>query len=92
MVSASEVYEDWLFPVLRNDLAAAEIRIGVKEFNCVGASPPDDHPHVYLNMGDQDVILCSYCATRFRFDPRLKLDETVPPSCLYRNPLAAVGA
>jgi hypothetical protein len=38
---------------------------------CVGESPPQDHPHVYINMGEADTILCPYCATRFRFDPRL---------------------
>ena len=58
------------YPKFRNDRAVAEIRIGVREFNCIGVSPPLDHPHVYINMGEQDAILCPYCATRFRFDPR----------------------
>ncbi|HLZ67767.1 MAG TPA: zinc-finger domain-containing protein [Aliidongia sp.] len=59
------------YPKFQNDRAAAEIRIGVKEFHCVGMSPPHDHPHVYINMGDRDVILCPYCATPFRFDSQL---------------------
>ena len=42
----------------RNDRAAPEIRIGVREFKCIGVSPPLDHPHVYINMGEQDAILC----------------------------------
>jgi uncharacterized Zn-finger protein len=46
----------------------AEICIGVKEFMCIGESPPQDHPHVYINMGEANTILCLYCATRFRFD------------------------
>ena len=59
------------YPKFRNDNAVHEIRIGVKEFNCIGVSPPHDHPHVYLNMGKNDTILCPYCSTLFRFDPRL---------------------
>jgi uncharacterized Zn-finger protein len=55
-------------PEFRNDHGAAEIRIGARAFHCTGASPPQDHPHVYLDMGSRDAILCPYCATLFRFD------------------------
>jgi uncharacterized Zn-finger protein len=34
----------------RNDNGVPEIRIGVKEFKCIGVSPPQDHPHIYLDM------------------------------------------
>jgi len=74
------------YPKFRNDRAAAEIRIGVRELNCIGVSPPQDHPHVYINMGEQDVILCPYCATRFRFDPRLGPSEADPPDSLFVDP------
>jgi len=50
--------------------ASRRFRIGVKEFNCIGVSPPHDHPHIYLE-GNDDRILCPYCATLFRIDPRL---------------------
>jgi uncharacterized Zn-finger protein len=53
----------------RNDHGAPEIRIGLREFECIGAAPPHDHPHIYLDMGENDAILCPYCATLFRFDP-----------------------
>jgi hypothetical protein len=43
----------------------------VREFECIGESPPQDHPYVYINMGEADTILCPYCGTRFIFDPRL---------------------
>ena len=43
----------------RNDLGVPEIRIGVSEFKCIGISPPQDHPHVYINMGQADTILLS---------------------------------
>ena len=45
------------YPKFRNDDAVPEIRIGVKEFNCIGMSSPHDHPHVYLYMGETDTIL-----------------------------------
>ena len=57
------------------------------EFNCVGVSPPQDHPHVYLNMGSGKTILCPYCGTRFRFDPLLRPSEADPPDCVFTDPL-----
>ena len=74
------------YPKFRNDRAVAEIRIGVREFNCMGVSPPHDHPHVYINMGRQDAILCPDCGTRFRFDPRLGPSEADPPDSLFVDP------
>lgn len=67
----------------RNDRGIREIRIGVKEFKCIGESPPQDHPHIYINMGDADAILCPYCGTGFRFDPRLTPLDTEPPDSLF---------
>jgi uncharacterized Zn-finger protein len=69
----------------RNDRAFPEIRIGVKEFKCIGASPPHDHPHIYLDMGEQHAIICPYCATLFRFDPRLSPLEADPPDSLFHD-------
>src|SRR5271163_4220467 len=69
----------------RNDHGVAEIHIGVREFKCVGASPPQDHPHVYINMGDADMILCPYCWTRFRFDPRLGPLEAEPLDSVFAD-------
>jgi uncharacterized Zn-finger protein len=75
-------------PKFQNDGAAAEIRIGAREFNCIGVSPPHDHPHVYINMGKEDSILCPYCATRYRYDPRLGPFEADPHDSLF---VEAVG-
>jgi DNA replication protein DnaC len=55
------------YPKFKNDRGVPEICIGVKEFMRIGESPPQDHPHVYINMGEADTILCPYCATRFGF-------------------------
>ena len=46
-------------PHFHNQPGVAQIRIGAKEFMCIGALPPFDHPHVYLDMG---------AGSRFAFD------------------------
>src|ERR1700724_2532958 len=67
----------------RNDRGVSEMCIGVREFECIGVSPPQDHPHIYINMGEADTILCSYCGTRFRFDPRLTPLDADPPDSFF---------
>ena len=74
------------YPKFRNDRAEPLVRIGAKQFKCIGVSPPDDHPHVYLDMGDGGALICTYCATHYVFDPGLKPDEAFPPECAYRDP------
>lgn len=71
-------------PHFQNNLGVPSIDIGVKEFQCVGASPPFDHPHVYLDMGDDLEIVCPYCSTHYRFDAALGGDETRPAGCYHR--------
>ncbi len=66
------------YPKFKNDRGLKEIRIGAKEFECTGVSAPHDHPHVYLDIGDRDAILCPYCATLYRFDPTLQPWEADP--------------
>jgi uncharacterized Zn-finger protein len=73
-----------VYPKFTNDHGVPEIRIGVKAFKCIGASPPHDHPHIYLEIGEQDTsMLCPYCATRFRFDPGLDPSEADPPDSVF---------
>jgi uncharacterized Zn-finger protein len=69
----------------RNDRGVPEICIGVREFECIGETSPQDHPHIYINMGEADTILCPYCGTRFRFDPRLTASEAEPPDSLFAD-------
>lgn len=72
-------------PHFQNDAGHEAIDIGVKEFMCVGANPPFDHPHIYIDMGADDEKVCSYCSTLYRYDPSLKADETRPAGCFYRD-------
>ncbi|MEM1378173.1 MAG: zinc-finger domain-containing protein [Pseudomonadota bacterium] len=70
-------------PHFTNDAGHARIEIGVKEFMCVGAKPPFDHPHVFLDMGDGDEIVCPYCSTLYVYNSELGPTETIPAGCLY---------
>jgi uncharacterized Zn-finger protein len=77
---------DHVVPHFQNDQGDRAIDIGVTEFMCVGAQPPFDHPHVFLDMGDADELICPYCSTLFRYRPNLGPEETNPPGhlCLPR--------
>ena len=44
---------------------------GAKEFMCIGALPPFDHPHIFIDMGGESEAVCSYCSTHFVFDAKL---------------------
>jgi uncharacterized Zn-finger protein len=70
-----------LIPHFANDQGVEKIAIGVREFQCMGARPPHDHPHVFLDMGADTQILCPYCGTCFVYDVRLAPDRTEPAGC-----------
>tara|TARA_B100000989_G_scaffold100877_1_gene73708 strand:+ start:937 stop:1182 length:246 start_codon:yes stop_codon:yes gene_type:complete len=70
-------------PAYKNDIGAKEIKIGVKNFVCIGTTPPDDHPHIFLTMGDKDHKVCLYCNTKFVYDPTLSQHYTQPPECFH---------
>jgi uncharacterized Zn-finger protein len=76
---------DHVVPHLANDLGVEKVYVGVRELNCMGARPPYDHPHVFLDMGGDTQILCPYCSTLYLFDARLHADETDPKDCLVAN-------
>lgn len=70
-------------PHFQNDDGHAVVEIGVKEFMCVGATPPFDHPHEFLDMGDDNEKVCPYCSTLYRYNPALGATETQPAGCNY---------
>ena len=77
---------DAVVPHFANDGGHARIRIGVKEFMCVGARAPFDHPHVFIDMGDETEHVCPYCSTLYVYDPALKATQSEPAGCLYEPP------
>lgn len=80
---------DHIVPHFQNDAGVPAIDIGVREFMCIGAAPPFDHPHVFLDMGEEDEKVCPYCSTLFRHRGTLAETETNPPGHLYRDDRAA---
>ena len=68
-------------PHFQNDPGVAVIEIGAKEFMCVGATPPFDHPHVFLDMGEDNEIVCPYCSTLYRFAATLDSHAARPAEC-----------
>jgi uncharacterized Zn-finger protein len=73
-----------IVPHFHNNDGVDSITIGAREFMCIGALPPFDHPHVFIDMGDEDEAVCPYCSTVYRYDPALKPTESRPESCQYR--------
>ena len=70
-------------PHFQNDAGHPRIWIGVREFMCVGAAPPYDHPHVFLDMGDADEMVCPYCSTLYVYRDDLDAGETSPAGCVF---------
>jgi uncharacterized Zn-finger protein len=77
------IMQEGRYRKFQNDCAVPVIRVGMREFNCIGASPPHDHPHVYINMGDRDTILCPYCATQYSYDARLSPFGVDPQDSIF---------
>lgn len=76
-------------PYFQNSAGLPAIRVGAREFMCIGAKPPFDHPHVYLDMGADDEIVCPYCSTLFRFDGKLVSGICAPADALWVETQAA---
>ena len=70
-------------PKFRNDSGERAIRIGAKEFKCMGASPPNDHPHIFLDMGEETEIVCPYCSTLYTHASTLGNAEAIPAGAAW---------
>ena len=71
-------------PHFHNTQGLRSIEIGSKEFQCVGALPPFDHPHVFLDMGKDSEIVCPYCSTLYLFKAELGAGHANPASPLFQ--------
>jgi uncharacterized Zn-finger protein len=72
-------------PHFHNTMGAPKIQIGAKEFMCIGAMPPFDHPHVFLDMGVSDEIICPYCSTHYVMNKKLHGDESNPKEAAWHG-------
>ena len=98
----SDPMADHIVPHFHNDPGVAVIEIGAREFMCVGAMPPFDHPHIFCDMGGDDEIICSYCSTLYRHDPKLDAHAAAlrastrrmrqPTSCFSTSVASAISA
>ena len=75
---------DRSIPHFHNDLGVSSIKVRVKEFMCTGASPPFDHPHIFIDMGSDGEAICSYCSTRFIYEDKLS-GPCSPAECELRE-------
>ncbi len=76
-------------PHFHNQPGVAEIHVGAKEFMCIGALPPQDHPHVFIDMGSDKTAICPYCSTHFVYDSALPHGAAHPAECVWRDAQAA---
>lgn len=72
----------------QNSNGSEQIEIGTKKFMCVGALPPFDHPHVFLEMGKGNKTICPYCATHYVFNSKLDENSSNPIEAIF-NPKVA---
>ncbi|AWM87172.1 zinc-finger domain-containing protein [Microvirga sp. 17 mud 1-3] len=73
-------------PHFHNEPGVPVIYVGSKEFMCIGAKPPMDHPHIFCDMGRDSELVCSYCSTLYKYDPSLKTFESRPAECAWVEP------
>ena len=73
---------DRAIPHFHNTIGVPAIRVGAKEFMCIGSKPPFDHPHIFIDMGDEGDAVCSYCSTHFIYDGKLH-GRADPAECEY---------
>ena len=69
-------------PHFHNQPGLPKVTVGAKEFMCIGALPPFDHPHIFIDMGNETDIVCSYCSTRYVYDSTLN-GLCAPAECFY---------
>ena len=75
-------------PHFHNQPGAPVVRVGVKEFMCIGALPPFDHPHIFIDMGTETGTVCPYCSTLYKFNPRLGPGESIPARAAWTGKAA----
>src|SRR5271167_4436138 len=83
-----KLMSDHVVPHFHNDAGVSVIEIGSQEFMCVGANPPFDHPHVFLDLGNDNEIICPYCSTLYRYAADLAAGAARPPECVVKDKVA----
>jgi uncharacterized Zn-finger protein len=84
----SETMAEHSTPHFHNQPGVPVVRVGAKEFMCIGALPPFDHPHIFIDMGADSEAVCPYCSTLYRFDAALH-GHADPAACELKPDQAA---
>ena len=79
---------DHSIPHFHNTAGVASVRIGAHKFMCMGALPPFDHPHIFLDMGSDSEVVCPYCSTLYKYNDRLGATESKPANALWTDEAA----
>ena len=74
---------DHSIPHFHNTPGVPSIRVGAHEFMCMGALPPFDHPHIFIDMGKDSETVCSYCSTHYVYNSRLAPGTSEPLSAIF---------
>jgi uncharacterized Zn-finger protein len=80
---------DHAVPHFHNEPGVPVIHVGARELMCIGAKPPFDHPHVFLDMGDEDEMVCPYCSTLYRHRAELGPHDAEPAVCIWSDSVPA---
>jgi len=75
-------------PHFQNQMGLPAIEVGAREFMCIGALPPFDHPHIFIDMGADTETVCPYCSTLYRFNAKLKPNEAIPAQAAWAEKAA----
>ena len=76
-------------PHFHNDIGVRTVHVGSREFMCIGAKPPFDHPHIFIDMGDADEHICPYCSTLYVYKAELAPGACEPAECRWTDSLTA---
>jgi uncharacterized Zn-finger protein len=72
-------------PHFQNSMGKTTIEVGAREFKCIGAKPPYDHPHVFLDMGTANEIICPYCSTLYKYSAKLETGHANPAEAEWHD-------
>ena len=75
-------------PHFQNTMGLSVIEVGATEFMCIGALPPFDHPHIFIDMGAAGETICPYCSTLYRHNPKLGPNESIPAQAAWHDQAA----
>lgn len=71
-------------PHFHNQPGVPRVKVGAKRFMCIGALPPFDHPHIFIDLGEGSEAVCSYCSTHYVYDAALGAHSD-PAECEYHG-------